>query len=253
MKRCGILRRMQQRFLSLALVLTAACGASEPAEPEPEPAPEATAGGEAESLPPEEHPLRTTVPVPVPAPAVAREELSEPLQQTWTGIEEVVAIRPPDGPVEATTEAIAAWARGPLLRWIRTRREATAAVGQIASEVPEEPVYERAIGAALFGYALEEFAADIRSSPVPATIAQDAELLAIYVEALHQSLRPVIVESVSNYAVCQQRLASLGDESEWLPWRAYCVQRGQEIIETYELQPPEEAADPEVAEEPGEV
>lgn len=226
-----------------ALVLAGACASSEPTDTETTTETTASTGGETETVAPEEHPMRTTTPVPVPQPAVAREELSEPLQQTWTGIEEVVAIRPPDGPIEATQEAIEAWASGPLVDWINTRREATAAVGQVASGVPDEPVYERAVGAALFGYALEEFAADIRSSPVPAEVAQDAELLSIYIDALNESLRPIIIESVTNYAVCQQRLASLGDESEWLPWRAYCVQRGQEIIETYELQPHEHDSD----------
>lgn len=226
------------RHLSIAaLMLTAACSSSEPTDTDVA-EPVATTGGEStETLPPEEHPMRTTTPVPVPQPAVAREELSEPLRRTWTGIEEVVAIRPPDGPMEATEAAIDEWAAGPLSEWITTRREATRAVGEIASGVPEEPVYERAVGAALFGYALEEFAADIRSSPVPSQIAEDAELLTIYVGALDESLRPIVLESVTNYAVCQQRLASLGDESEWLPWRAYCVQRGQEIIEIYQLQP----------------
>ena len=243
------------RHLSIAaLVLSAACSS---AETETETAdPVATTGGETETVPPEEHPMRTTTPVPVPQPAVAREELSEPLQQTWTGIEEVVAIRPPDGPLDATEEAIEQWAAGPLTDWIVTRRDATAAVGQVASGVPEEPVWERAVGAALFGYALEEFAADIRSSPVPTEIAEDAELLTIYIDALNQSLRPVVIESVTNYAVCQQRLASLGDESEWLPWRAYCVQRGQEIIETYQLQAHETEDDGDADaddEDPGQV
>ncbi len=243
------------RHLSIAaLVLSVACS-SEPTETETA-EPVATTGGETETLPPEEHPMRTTTPVPVPQPAVAREELSEPLQQTWTGIEEVVAIRPPEGPMDATTEAIEEWAAGPLTEWITTRREATRAVGEVASGVPEEPVWERAVGAALFGYALEEFAADIRSSPVPTEIAEDAELLGIYIDTLNQALRPTVIESVTNYAVCQQRLASLGDESEWLPWRAYCVQRGQEIIETYQLQAHETEDEGEAeaeAEDPGEV
>ena len=234
--RAGILARMIRHLSIAALVLAAACSSSE-TETETETAePVATTGGETETVAPEEHPMRTTTPVPVPQPAVAREELSEPLQQTWTGIEEVVAIRPPDGPMDGTEDAIREWAAGPLMDWINTRREATRAVGEIARGVPDEPVYERAVGAALFGYALEEFAADIRSSPVPTSVAEDPELLAIYVDALHEALRPTVIESVTNYAVCQQRLASLGDESEWLPWRAYCVQRGQEIIETYELQ-----------------
>ena len=40
-------------------------------------------------------------------------------------------------------------------------------------------------------------------------------------------------------------LAALGDDSPWLPWRAYCVQRGQEVIEGYGLEAPAEEAVPE--------
>ena len=159
--------------------------------------------------------MRTTTPVPVPQPAVAREELSEPLQQTWTGIEEVVAIRPPDGPTDATQEAIEQWASGPLTEWIVTRREATRAVGEVASGVPEEPVWERAVGAALFGYALEEFAADIRSSPVPTEIAEDPELLGIYIDALHQSLRPIVIDDYPAVGVVRvARSASVGARTD---------------------------------------
>ncbi|MAQ19232.1 MAG: hypothetical protein CMN30_31080 [Sandaracinus sp.] len=221
--------------LPLLLGLASACAST----PDPEPVePVASTGGETETAVTEPvHPLRTTIPVPVPQPAVAREDLSEPLQETWTGIEEVVALRPPDGPVEPTGEAIRAWAEGPFMDWVTARRTATLEVGQVARGIPEEPVYERALGAALFGYALEDFAADIRSSPVPDSITSDPELLQIYVAALTEMLRPFALEAASNYAHCQQRLVTLGDESEWVPWRAYCVDRGREVIEVYQLQP----------------
>lgn len=101
--------------------------------------------------------------------------------------------------------------------------------------VPDEPPHERAMASALLGYAFEDFVADVWGSPLPADLAQDAELLEIYVTNLMEVLRPMAVEAVISYGYCQQRLAALGDESEWLPWRAYCVQRGREVIETYEL------------------
>jgi hypothetical protein len=183
--------------------------------------------------------MRTTTPVPVPQPAVPRHELSEPLQATWTDIEEVVAIRPPEGPVVPTQEAIETWAAGPFSEWVEERQQATEEVAEVAEGVPEEPIWERALGAALFGYALEDFAADIRSSPVPIRIAEDEELLEVYVQALTEKLHPFAIEAVRNYAICQQRLVTLGDDSPWLPWRAYCVQRGQEVIEVYDLQPGE--------------
>lgn len=218
----------------VALLLTA-CGGG--AAPTIEPAQE-TAGGELEST--VEHPLRTTTPIPVPAPAIPREALSEPLQALWSEVEETVAIRPPDGPSAATEEALTAWSEGPFAEWITARREALAEAVALSEAVPDEPVHERAVAAALLGYALEELVAGMRGAPVPSDIAEDTELLAIYVSSLQAVLRPLASDAVLSYAYCQQRLLPLGDESEWLPWRAYCVQRGREVIEIYELAPPAE-------------
>jgi hypothetical protein len=203
-----------------------------------------TSGGEVA-----DHPIRTTIPVPVPQPAVAREELSDPLQRFWTQIEETVAIRPPDAPAEATNEAVEAWANGPFAQWVTARREAMSAAITTSEEVPEDPAHERAMAAGLLGYALEDFAADVRGSPIPSDISSDPELLEVYLSSLREVLLPIANDAVVSYAFCQQRLLPLGDESEWLPWRAYCVQRGQEMIQVYELAPTDEATSPEAAAE----
>jgi len=201
----------------------------------------ASAGGEA----PVEHPIRTTTPVPVPQPAVAREEMSEPLQGVWTQIEETVALRPPDPPSEPTEEAVQAWSTGPFTRWLDQRREHMSRVIATSEGVEDTPRHERAVTAALMGYAMEDLAADVRGAPIPNDISADPELLQIYVDNLREVLRPIATEAVVYYAYCQRRLAAMGDESPWLPWRAYCVQRGREMIEVYALAPPEDGATPE--------
>lgn len=234
---------MRRPILAISIVaLTApalvACGGGE-TPTAAEPTEDTTAGGEVDQAAIEAHPMRTTTPVPVPQPAVAREELSEPLQAVWTQVEEVVAIRPPAGPEEATEEAVQAWAEGAFREWIDTRSAAMREAVATSEGVPAEPAHERAIASALLGYALEDFVADVRGSPVPEDVATDEELLGVYVEHLTSVLRPMAIEAVISYAYCQRRLAELGDESVWLPWRAYCVQRGREVIATYELEPHE--------------
>ncbi|MEQ9077195.1 MAG: hypothetical protein RLP09_25270 [Sandaracinaceae bacterium] len=224
------------RLLVLVLALTAsACGGAPPSSDASDIS--TSAGGES---PPEEDAtepiVRTTTPVPVPQPAVAREALSEAGQQLWTQIEEVVAMRPPEPPDDGTTEAVQAWADGPLADWLDERHDAMRRAAAVSEDIADEPVYERAVAAALIAYALEDFAADVRGAPVPEEIASDPELLEIYVEHLDAALRPIATESVVSYAYCQRRLAPLGDDSEWLPWRADCVQRGRELIEVYRLQ-----------------
>jgi hypothetical protein len=227
-------------FLLLTTALLTACG-STPSDP-PDRDTSGTSGGE--DVATVEIPLRVTTPVPVPQPAVAREELSDALQQLWTQVEETVSMRPPDGPAEASQEAVQEWADGPFTTWIRERRRSMAGALSTSEDVPEDPPHERAVASALMGYALEDFAADVRGSPVPDDIARDPELLGIYIESLREVLRPLAIEAVVSYAYCQRRLAGLGDESPWLPWRAYCVQRGREMIEVFELQPHEQAPPP---------
>lgn len=232
-------------LLLLAATLVACGGGTSSTTEEADPV-DTTSGGEAAP----EHPIRATVPVPVPQPAVVREEMSEPLQSVWTQIEETVAIRPPEPPEVATAEAVQAWSEGPFTEWLDQRREHMRAVIQTSEGVEDQPPFERAVSAALMGYAMEDLAADVRGAPVPEDIAADEELLGIYVQSLQRVLRPIATEAVVYYAYCQQRIAALGDESEWLPWRAYCVQRGQEMIEVYELQPAEPPGPPPEEEPP---
>ncbi|MBZ0118946.1 MAG: hypothetical protein K8H88_18255 [Sandaracinaceae bacterium] len=233
---------MQRYVIASLLVLQTACGGAPAAAPETS---ETTSGGEEPPAPL----VRTTTPVPVPQPAVAREAMSEALQALWTHIEETIELRPPDGPTAGTQDAVREWAQGPFATWLTARRERLQQATQMSEAIPEDPAYERAVAGGLFGYAIEEMAADVRGAPIPDDIANDAELLQIYTESLDEALRPLATESVQAYAFCASRLRALGDESEWLPWRAYCVQRGREMVDVYRLyeqaEPPsEQAAEP---------
>lgn len=219
------------RCVLLAVFAFGCSSAPPPEEPVDEPL---TAGGEAEAPPPEAA-LPATTPVPVPAPAVPRQDLSEPLRQLWTQVEEAVAIAAPDGPLEASAEAVTAWAQGPFTDWLRLRAAVHQQIQQTSAAVGAEPAAERAVADALIAYALEDFAASIAGVPVPVEIARDAELLTIYAEALMDAVRPLARQSAATYGQCAQRVATLGEESPWVPWGAYCVTRGREVITTYGL------------------
>lgn len=177
--------------------------------------------------------LRTTIPVPVPQPAIARDALSPALQAVWTHIEEQVALGRPDGPDENTVANVQAWADGAFRTWVDERRDALVETRALLEEVPQEPVHERSMALALWAYAFEDLGAQIAGAPMPGEIATDDELRGIYIESLNDAMVPLGRRAMELYADCQRRLLPLGDESEWLPWRAYCVQRGQELIEGY--------------------
>ena len=186
--------------------------------------------------------LRSTVPVPVPQPAVPRDDLSEELQAVWTAVEEQVANQRPDAPEENTIAEVQAWTEGPFRAWLDARRQSLEQTRELLAAVPDDPRWERAVALALWAYAFEDVGAQVAGAPVPDRVAQDQELLSIYVSSLNDATLPLGERAIELYADCQRRLQALGDDSEWLPWRAYCVQRGQEVIEGYGLTPPEEDA-----------
>jgi hypothetical protein len=186
--------------------------------------------------------LLTTIPVPVPQPAVPRARLSAELRAVWTRVEEQVSMHRPAGPRRETLETVQAWANGAFSEWLSARRRELDATRDLLAAVPRETPYERALALALFAYAMEDLGAQIASAPVPAQIAADPELLAIYIRSLNEATAPLGRRAMELYADCQQRLVRLGDDSPWLPWRAYCVQRGQELIEGYGLEGAEPSA-----------
>jgi hypothetical protein len=182
--------------------------------------------------------------VPVPQPAIARERLSEPLQLLWDRAERAVEVRPPEPPPEGTRQSIEAWAAGPFVEWMRARRAAIAEAEDDVGFLPDAQPYERAVAAALFGYMYEDTAAGIRGAPVPEDIASDPELLTLYVQTLDEALLPYAQSGAEAYAACATTLAALGDQA-WAEWGAYCVDRGREVIEVFELvtEPPDDADD----------
>jgi hypothetical protein len=95
-------------------------------------------------------------------------------------------------------------------------------------------VGERSVHAALFGYMYEDTAAGIRGAPVPEDIAGDPELLEIYVQTLDEALHPFAQRALESYAYCATTLAGLG-ETPWISWASYCLDRGRDVGEVFEL------------------
>ncbi len=214
-----------------------ACGSAAPAE-DPAPVGDETTGGEAETP----VTLRTTTPVPVPQPAIEREQLSEPVQTIWTRTEEIVADQPPDPPLEATADAIAAWSEDRFAPWLAARQGAIQEIEPLVDAIGEDDV-QRAVAGGLFGYVYEDTAAGIRGAPIPAGIATDPELLDIYGQTLEEALRPFAQRALESYAYCATTFARLQDEA-WFGWGSYCLERARDVNEVFRLGAGGPEADP---------
>lgn len=177
-------------------------------------------------------------PIPMPQPVYAREKLSNELQELWTRVEEAVAVRPPEPPDGASQEVIESWAEGAFRDWILQRQAATDRALAATHALRTHPLFERGIGTALFGYMYEDMAGSIRGAPVPENIAEDEELLEIYTDALTEHLTPFAELSARAYYACLALFIKL-DDPRWGEWAYYCDQRGSEVVDTFELEPPE--------------
>jgi hypothetical protein len=179
-------------------------------------------------------------PIPVPQPVVPRAELSRDLQELWQRVEEAVAVRPPQPPEGASSEDINEWAEGAFREWVLQRQAATDRALSATQALRTHPLFERGMGTALFGYMYEDMAGSIRGAPVPDTIAKDEELLEIYTDALTEHITPFAELSAKAYYACLALFVKLNDP-QWGEWAYYCDERGAEVVDTFELEPPEPA------------
>ena len=179
-------------------------------------------------------------PIPVPQPVVPRAELSRDLQELWKRVEEAVAVRPPEPPEGASSDDIDEWAEGEFREWLLRRQAATDRALAATQALRTHPLFERGMGTALFGYMYEDMAGSIRGAPVPEGIAQDEELLEIYTDALTEHITPFAELSAKAYYACLALFVKLNDP-QWGEWAYYCDERGAEVVDTFELEPPEPA------------
>jgi len=214
--------------LACGVCLGACAAPAGPAAPAAAPAAGSTTAG-AEAPAPV---LRTTIPVPVPQPAIERRSLSAPLQTLWERVEIAVAVRPPEPPTEASTEAVETWARGPFTEWLLRRAQASQEAQEPSNDLESAPAVERGMAAGLLGYMQEDTCADVRGAPIPEAIATDADLLRVYDEALRAALLPYARVSVSAYRFCVAAFDEVQDPA-WSEWRAYCDERGREVAEVF--------------------
>lgn len=243
---------------ALPLLLIACGGAAPEASPEPVEPAAGTTGGEA---PAEPMVLRTTIPIPVPQPAVPREQLADGVQAIWTASEETVSQRPPEPPAATDQASIEAWAAESFAPWVDARRASIEAMEGPLEPLGQDPI-ALSVAAALFGYAYEDTAAGIRGAPVPEGIATDAELLEVYVATLDEALHPFAQRALESYAYCATTIARLAqtpdgpgassgtqdDEANaantvgapWISWAAYCLDRGRDVADVFELGVPRE-------------
>lgn len=177
-------------------------------------------------------------PIPVPQPVYAREKLSTDLQELWKRVEEAVAVRPPEPPEASSADAIGTWAEGAFKSWLLQRQAATDRALAATHALRTHPLFERGIGTALFGYMYEDMAGSIRGAPVPEGIAKDEELLEIYTSALTEHITPFAELSARAYYACLALFVKL-DDPQWGEWAYYCDERGAEVVDTFELEPPE--------------
>ncbi|MBX7195498.1 MAG: hypothetical protein K1X94_25810 [Sandaracinaceae bacterium] len=180
--------------------------------------------------------LYTTTPVPVPQPAVPRDRLAQPTQDIWIEVERAIAERPPEPPHAADENALTAWYGDAFAPWLRGRVDAGTRAEAHANDLEGAPPWERGVAAGLLGYFHEQTAAEARGAPIPASIADDPELLAIYSQSLDGALMPLVRRALEAYRFCLAAFDELAGASEgpaWQEWRDFCEDRGEELVRVY--------------------
>lgn len=176
--------------------------------------------------------LGTHAPIAIPLPGVARGSLRPELQRLWADVEQALALEPPAPPMSGDENAIASWASGPFTAWILQRVRATRQAESIGATLTDLEPFERGFALALVSFAYEDMAATARGAPVPAPIANDPELLAVYAEAIDRALLPIAQYAAIGFEGCAQVFQQSGD-SAWSEWPGFCATHLEDLREVF--------------------
>lgn len=211
------------RLTPLLMLTVVACASTPPEEERRSGDTLFTTGDEREGNGPD--PISSgPAPLPLPRPPVARGAMSVATQETWTATEELMAVAPPPAPESGEDSR--------FTEWLQQRLEGVGSLVRRLEGLGGAPLYERAVGGALLGTAMEDTVADARGAPVSTEITSDPELLAAYRQSLDQVLLPFAQQAATGYQLCAALLDELGDP-RWGEWRAFCYERAEELAETY--------------------
>lgn len=229
---------MTRWFLLVAVVSSVACSGGSSGSGSIQATSDSSSGGEECSeeqreRAPEERAIRSSeAPIPVPLPGIARDSMRPELQQLWIEVEQALALVPPDPPVTADEDEIAAWASGPFTAWIRERVVATREAEAIAVRLADPSPVERGFAVALISFAFEDMAATARGAPVPQAIASDSGLLAVYAEAIDRALIPIAQYAAVGFEGCAQIFAQSQDAA-WAEWPGFCASHLEDLREVF--------------------
>lgn len=192
------------RLTVLAIVLCA-CGSAPPVA---EPAPAAPAGIVADGL------------------AIypgALEDAPPQVREVYRRLTALLETRSPAAPRDTSVAALHAWTRSTLARFLARHRERVGAMERLASELAEIGPRERTFGALSVALAFEDFARRVDAIPVPDELREDAELLAIYRDALADAATPLLARAAQAYGYCRSRSEEL--DPSMREWAERCASR----------------------------
>jgi hypothetical protein len=154
----------------------------------------------------------------LPAFDVPRAQLAPEVRLALEAVEDALAVRPPR---YAPSMHAAQWDhffKNPLTRFLRRRMEAVQRAERALAALGADPAH-RVVGAALTAVMLENTALAIRGLPVPREIARDADVAAVYRDALEEHTTPVFERAAHAYVACQT-WAAPGSS-----WATFCAVR----------------------------
>jgi hypothetical protein len=139
---------------------------------------------------------------------------------------ESLNLDPPVQPRDTSTATIAEWSDHELKTWMQTKHASAEAARVELDRAAVQNQRQRIMAGAMVGLVYEDLARTLLTLPVPAELASEPEIAAMYVDILRTQAGPYLLQARHAYTAC-------AGNAEQMPalhhWSEFCLSRENQL------------------------
>jgi hypothetical protein len=135
---------------------------------------------------------------------------------------ESLSLIAPSRPIDNSTTVMSAWSDHELKNWVRQKNARAEAARKELDRAAVQNHRQRIMAGAMVGLVYEDLARALLAIPVPAELASEPEIAAMYLDLMKRQAAPYLMQSSQAYNACAgnaDQLPTLGH------WGHFCTER----------------------------
>lgn len=174
----------------------------------------------------------------LPSLDVDAEQLTAEMRMARLLSAEALNLTPPERPHDLSSRSIDQWSEHELKVWLGRKQQSADAARVELDRAAVQSQRQRIMAGALVGLVYEDVARSMLSLPVPAELASEPEIAAMYGDVVRSQAAPYLLVSRQAYTACAGNAEQLQTLNHWAD---FCTSR-EERLPASGLEPSEQGA-----------